>query len=149
MTAFFVVTNLIALVAFVAGWTRGGHPERFAVGVLLFDYLATSLIYRSWTHLFALQVAQDVCLLMIFCWLALKGARWWPVVTAGALALIVIVHFFTAVAPMGRDPVLSARLGLWFLIYTTLLAGVGERWLAGERPASEGPQWRRRVGAAP
>lgn len=149
MTAFFVVANLVAVAAFVAGWTRGGHPERFAVGVLLFDYLTSSLIYRSWTHLFALQVAQDLVLLTIFGWLALRGVRWWPVVTAGALALIVVVHFLTAVTPIGRDAVLSARMGLWILIYTTLVAGVGERWLAGERPVSERPQWRGRVGAAP
>ncbi|MGZ9114172.1 MAG: hypothetical protein ACXW3K_06065 [Brevundimonas sp.] len=144
-----MITNLVALAAFVIGWAKGGHPERFGVGVLLYDYLVTSLVYRSWTHLFALQVAQDVLLLLIFGWMALTGRRWWPGVTAGTLALIVVVHFLTAVAPIGRDPVLSARMGLWLLIYTTLLVAVGERWLAGERPVCGGLRRREPVRRAP
>ncbi|RZJ03964.1 MAG: hypothetical protein EON89_09645 [Brevundimonas sp.] len=124
---------------------KGGHPERFGVGVLLFDYLTSSLIYRSWTHLFPLQVAQDVLMLVVFILLAVRGVRWWPAVTVGALALIVTVHLLTVMAPIGRDAVLSARMGLWFLVYATLLAGVMERWLAGERPVSEARRWREGV----
>ncbi len=128
---------------------KGGHPERFGAGVLLFDFLTSSLIYRSWTHLFPLQVAQDLLMLAVFLWLAVRGVRWWPAVAAGALALIVTVHLLTVMIPMGRDAVLSARMGLWCLIYVTLLVGVVERWLAGERPVSKGRQWRKRVSPAP
>lgn len=117
--------------------------------MLLFDYMVSGLIYRTWNHLFVLQVAQDALLLTIFGWLALKGSRWWAAVVSGALALILVVHALTAMEIIARYAVLSARMGLWLLIYSTLLAGIGERWLAGERPVSEGRGWRRRVAAAP
>jgi len=86
-----------------------------------------------------------VLMLVVFILLAVRGVRWWPAVTVGALALIVTVDLLTVMAPIGRDAVLSARMGLWFLIYATLLAGVMERWLAGERPVSEARRWRERV----
>jgi hypothetical protein len=39
---------------------------------------------------------------------------------------------------------ISARIGLGILMALTLLAGVGERWLAGETAVADAVQWRRR-----
>ena len=69
----------------------------------------------------ALEAATNVLLLTVFGGLALRERRWWPLPIAA----------------------LSARPGLRLLIYLTLLAGVGERWLSGERPISEEAIWRR------
>lgn len=116
--------------------------------VLLLDHVCTTHVLR-WVSGPLWEAAPDVLLLTIFSWLALRGRRWWPFLMTASLVLIVMVHGLAALTPVGRYVALSARLGLWILIYLTLLVGVAERWLAGERPISEG-LWRRKcVSAAP
>ncbi len=38
----------------------------------------------------------------------------------------------------------SARLGLWIVVYLSLIAGVAERWLAGDGAGQGVAVWRRR-----
>ncbi len=137
----------MAFVAFVLGWLRGGHPERFGVMVLLVDHVGATHLF-AWVHSFALEAALDVLLLTIFGGLAFRGGRWWPYVVTAALALIVTVHLLAGLTWIGRYDALSARIGLWILVYATVLVGVGERWLAGDRAVSEDLSWRRRVSPA-
>lgn len=81
--------------------------------------------------------------MLIFGGLALKGDRWWPFAMTATLALVVLVHVSMALTPdLDHRADLSARLGLGILTTMSLLLGVFERWLAGERPVSELAAWR-------
>lgn len=112
--------------------------------MLLLDHVIVTHVFEWWPNV-VVEPAGDVVLLGLFVWLALRGGRWWPSVIAASLVLMMISHLLEATTPMGRYVALSARLGLWILIYLTLLAGVAERWLAGERPVSDSRRWRERV----
>ncbi|MBU3973342.1 MAG: hypothetical protein KKE42_06030, partial [Alphaproteobacteria bacterium] len=75
--------------------------------------------------------------------MSLKGDRWWPFLAAASLFLTGLIHAAMILIPeLDTRADLSARLGLTLLTVLALLAGVWERWLAGERPVSN--LWRRR-----
>lgn len=75
---------------------------------------------------------------LIVIWLALRSDRWWPLVAAASLTLCVVVELLERMNPgLSEYAAASAQLGLWIVVYLALVAGVGERWLAGERPVSE------------
>ena len=136
---------VINLAALVTGWRWGGHPERFGAATLLLVDMASTLYYRWWIG--DVQVgsaADDVIQLLIFGWLTLRSDRWWPFVVTASLALMVMIHFLTIVSDLPSFATTSARVGLWILLYVALLAGVAERWLAGEKTVSASGQWRRR-----
>lgn len=136
--------------AVIVGWLKGGHPERFGATVFVLTYLALGPAQR-WTigDIYIDTAISDSLLLLFLGWLALRSDRWWPFVLTAATALTLLVHICTVVTDISWAAAVSARVGLDLLANLALLAGVVERWLAGERPASEGQQWRRRVGAAP
>lgn len=116
--------------------------------VLLLDHFGATHVF-AWVHNPPLEAAEDVLLLTVFGWLALRGGRWWPLFVAASFVLMGMVHLLSGLSAMSRYDALSARLGLWILIYVTVLAGIGERWLAGEEPVGAGVPWRRRVSPAP
>lgn len=90
------------------------------------------------------HAVEDVLLMLVFGWLALKGDRWWPLAMTAAMALTVLVHVSMVLVPdLDRRADVAARLGLGVLTALSLLLGVFERWLAGERPVSERVRWRR------
>lgn len=81
---------------------------------------------------------------LIVLWLAVKSDRWWPLVAAASLTLCVVVELLERMnRGLSEYAAVSAQLGLWIVVYLALFAGVGERWLAGERPVSERAPWRR------
>ncbi len=84
------------------------------------------------------DAALDVAVTLFFGWLALTRDRWWPLVMTGVMVLTLLVHASMALMPH-LEPYsdLSARVGLALLGSVTLLAGAGERWLAGERTGSD------------
>ncbi|MDI6624807.1 MAG: hypothetical protein QME55_08755 [Brevundimonas sp.] len=88
--------------------------------------------------------AQAVAVMFILGWLALRSNRWWPLVAAAAVVLIVLVHGLTIVTSITPAAAVSARVGLWMVVNIALLAGVAERWLAGERAVGDRRTWRRR-----
>ena len=136
---------VINLAAFVIGWRWGGRPERFGVATLLLIDMASMLYYGWWIG--DVQVgsaADDVVQLLIFAWLTLRSDRWWPFVVTASLALMVMIHFLTIVSDLPSFATMSARIGLWILLYLALLVGVAERWLAGESAISSREIWRRR-----
>jgi hypothetical protein len=138
--------HVLGFVAFIAGWLRGGHPERFGVAVLIISYMVSSQTYR-WRvdDVYWAAAVQDVVLVMVFGQLALRSNRWWPAGMAALFTLVVLVHLLTVFDPnLTRYAATSAQVGLNSLINLTLLAGVFERWLAGERPASDRATWRPR-----
>jgi hypothetical protein len=64
------------------------------------------------------------------------------------MVLALMVHLAMVLSPDldGRADV-SARAGLGLLLMISLLAGVAERWLAGETPVSRSLDWHRRAEA--
>ncbi|MDP2116480.1 MAG: hypothetical protein Q8J71_03695, partial [Brevundimonas sp.] len=91
------------------------------------------------------EAALEIAVLVVFVHLALKSHRWWPFAAVAVMTLSVMVYFAQALVPeLDRRAQISAHVGLGIALYLTLLAGVGERWLAGERPVSENAVWRRR-----
>lgn len=94
----------------------------------------------------ALAAASASVITLIFTSLALRSGRWWPFVTATALILMLLVYVLELVTTdLTRYAASSAQLGLWLVVYLSLLAGVSERWLAGEPAASAAAIWRRRI----
>lgn len=142
-----MAVQILAGVSFVVGWLRGGHVERVATAVLFCDYALTSLaIGTACAH--GLVAASEFVITLIFAWMAFRLDRWWTLVTAAALALCALVFVLDWTIPaLGRNAAISAQIGLWLLVYVSLLAGVMERWLAGERAVSDIAVWRRRRAA--
>lgn len=125
-------------------WFKGGHPERLAAGLLVIGYVLSMLSapFRI-AGVVAGDAAADLVLTVIFGWMALNGNRWWPLVMTAILFLTLLVHLSVAVAPeLDHRADISARIGLGVLTVSCLFFGVVERWLAGERPASEAARWR-------
>lgn len=149
ITPFLAAYYLLSLVALVATWLKGGHPERLGA-------LATLIVFAVsfYTHQLRIDgfyvgdAVVDVGLTAFFVWMALTRDRWWPLVMSAIMALTLLVYVSALVAPgIGPYAVISARIGLGILTMLTLLAGVGERWLAGERPVSTTEIWRPRRAA--
>lgn len=121
---------------------RGGHPERLAVGVLFWDYvLGRSTSGMPGGH--DLVGISEIVVALIFVWIAFKSERWWLFVACAALTLCALVFLLEWTHPnLSEYAAISARLGLWFVIHLALLAGVAERWLAGEVAVSSRSIWR-------
>lgn len=138
--------HVLGQLAITVGWLKGGHPERFGAAVLLLDYLAGNLA-EHWQirDPYVYSLTQDVVVMVIFGWLALRADRWWPIAVTASLALIILVRIIGMSNPdMSRFAMLSGVLGFWLFLYTVMLASVVERRLAGEAAVSEGKTWRRR-----
>lgn len=131
----------------LVAWIRGGHPERLAACATLI-WMTTLIATPAWLHnvmvgdLPLFDVALELALLGIFIRMALKGGRWWPFAASAVVTLSVLVYLAMALVPeFDRRAEISAHLGLVVALDLALLAGVGERWLAGERPVSESANW--------
>lgn len=86
--------------------------------------------------------------MIIFLWLAFTGNRWWLLAASAALVLCSLVALVGFVHPdVSHYAAASAQIGLWMVVYLTVIAGVGERWLAGEPPVGATLIWRRRPAA--
>ncbi|HWQ87258.1 hypothetical protein [Brevundimonas sp.] len=134
----------MAFLSFIVGWLRGGHPERFGVAALLCDFAVTGLAVHTPVGQTAAAVSTFAVTLVVI-WLAFRSDRWWPFVAAASLTLSVLVDLLErANSGLSRYAAESAQVGLWIVIYLTLLAGVMERWLAGE-PAVSAVALRRRA----
>ena len=148
--------HLVAWIAFAIAWLRGGHPERFGVAVLLTGAMIEIFIVHWQIGELEIGIAgTQAVLLAVFARMAFRSVRWWPMVVTGCLVLILMVHLLTVLTPLSFYAAMSARVGLWLLLHVILLAGVAERWLAGEPAVSRTRRWRRRSprrqtgGAAP
>lgn len=132
------------MLAFALAWLKGGHTERLGVTVLIVAWVVSFAPPVMIGRLHADHAVEDVLLMVIFGWLALKSDRWWPLAMTVTMVLTVLVHVSMVLDPdLDRRADVAARLGLGVLTALSLLIGVFERWLAGERPVSEGAIWRR------
>jgi hypothetical protein len=140
--------EVITWSAFALGWLRGGHVERLSVAVLFWDYVFTHLVAPTGIG-DAAAMASTIVATLVILWLAFRSERWWLLVTAASLTLCSMVHIMEWMVPgLSQYAAESAQLGLWIVVFLSLIAGVGERWLAGERAVSDTAVWRRRRGAA-
>lgn len=112
--------------------------------MILIAFAAAFPTLRIWNvHLD--DAMLDLGVTLVFGWLALNRDRWWPLAMAAIMALTVMVHVaIFAVPALGEYAEMSARIGLGILMALALLAGAGERWLAGDRAISDRQTWRRR-----
>ena len=112
------------------------------------DYLLTTLMYETpASHVVA--AASAIVVTLVFIWLSFRSGRWWPLAATPALILCVMVFVLEWLNPdLSRYAAASARIGLWMVVYLVLLAGVAERWLAGEKPVCGAAIWRRRFGVS-
>jgi hypothetical protein len=143
---FVVIYYLALLAAVLVGWFKGGHSERLAAAAILSVFALSALLPhdRLW-NVDIVDALLDLGLAIIFAWQALTGNRWWPLAATAVLLLTMMVHIaMFAVPTMTVYSDLSARIGLGILLGVTVLAGVVERWLAGERPAGANARWRSR-----
>jgi hypothetical protein len=140
---FTIATILVA-------WIKGGHPERLGACAVLI-WVTTLIAAPAWLSYVMVgevplfDVALELALLAVLVRMALKGDRWWPFAASAVAALSVLVYPALAFVPeFDRRAEISAHVGLVVALDLAMLAGVGERWLAGERPVSAGDSWRGR-----
>lgn len=149
MTPVQMGTLYFTMATILITWMRGGHPERRGACALLV-WSAASIAAPDGLHrismgeLLVFETAIELVLLAVFVRLALKADRWWPFAASAVTVLSVAVYLARAFVPeLDRRAEISAHIGLLAALDLTLLAGVGERWLAGERPVSPTALWRR------
>lgn len=154
MTLFQLGALLLTLTTIAFAWARGGHPERFgAIAVLI--WAVTSVTAPGWLHRFVIEnvsvfeIVLELALLAVLVRMALAGHRWWPFAAAAVVTLSTMVFLAQVFLPeLDRRAEISAHVGLTIALNLTLLTGVGERWLAGEKAVCERAIWRR-PGRAP
>lgn len=116
--------------------------------MLVCDYAVTSLTAGTAVEN-EVGVASAGVIMLVFTGLAFRSDRWWPFVAAAALMLCVLVSGLEQLDPgLSRYAVRSAQMGLWIVIYLSVIAGVAECWLAGDGPG-QGVAVRRRRRATP
>jgi hypothetical protein len=136
VTPWYVALLILGLVAFAVALWKGGRIERQAVAVLSVNYVLTIGIDRlKVPHDVALVAGLDGVTALVFLWLALRYQRWWLLAATAGLVLCTLTWVIGLLHPgIGFVAVASAEIGEWAFVYLTLLAGVCERWLAGETP---------------
>lgn len=148
MTSFFIAAQIIAWMSFIGAWWRGGRVERLAATVLVCDYVLSSFFSRlPLSHAFEISTSVEILTTLIFLWLAAQEDRWWLLAAAAALVLCSLTGAMGLVHPgVSHYAAASGQIGFWIVVYLSLLAGVGERWLAGEAPVFRGGRkWTRQT----
>ncbi|MBX9460980.1 MAG: hypothetical protein KL785_07765 [Brevundimonas sp.] len=133
----------------VLAWFGGGRPERFAVGVLLLGGLLSGPA-NAWevNGIYPVWPALDGATLLILTGLCFRSDRWWPMVAASGYALMVLAQVIRLMDPtFSHYAMVSAHIGLGYVVDLALLFGVFERWMAGEKPAAP-VAWRQAVRTA-
>lgn len=154
MTPFQSFSLYFSLLVFGFVWLKGGHTERHGVVVLIVGYLASHFVTHwrldEW-HLDDWRVGEtavDVVVTLIFAWMALSHARWWTFTATAVMVLTLQVHLSMVLVPeLDERADVSARIGLGLLLVLSLLTGVAERWLSGEKPVSCSSVWKRPTSA--
>lgn len=140
MTHVQIAVLCFTVTVILIAWTRGGHPERLGACTILI-WMTVSIGAPSSLHqiligrLPVLDILLEAALLSVFLGMALGGGRWWPFAASAVGMLSVLVYLALPFVPeFDRRAEISAHLGLMAALNLTLLGGVAERWLAGERP---------------
>lgn len=132
---FFLVSTLVIL---PITWSRGGHPERTGVVVMLLTYLAGLFLQYVRVDQFMVGYClADLFMMAALIWMTLKYDRWWLFLASAAQALSVLSYVSVLSQPelTARENVAAQWIFGLISLYA-LLGGVLERWLAGEGPAA-------------
>lgn len=149
MTPFQSFYLALSLTVFALAWTRGGHTERAGVAIMVCAYVVS--LVAQYIHLNGFRIAEaaiDLVVLTGFGWLALRRDRWWTLAATALAVLVMVAHTMTFLTPdltsqqIRAD--IAARWGIGVLVMLSLGAGVLERWMAGEAPASRLADWKPR-----
>jgi hypothetical protein len=143
VTAFQALLQVLGVGAFGLGWLRGGRPEREAVAVLGLGYFLGNLLFYVRVRNFQLgEALSDLILLIGFGWLAFRRDRWWLLVAASLQTLVMAMHLLALADPgVSARADITARWGLLAMLLLVVMAGVFERWLAGEAPGTANARW--------
>lgn len=134
MTAWYIALQALGLAAFAIALWKGGRVEHQAAAVLIGNYVLTIAIPEG-PHGAVLVAGLDGATTLVFLWLALRHPRWWLLAATAGLALCTLTWVIGLVHPgVGFYAAASAAIGEWAVVYLTLMAGVVERWMAGEVP---------------
>ena len=138
--------HVLFVLAVIAGYWKGGPPERRGVQVLcamLVVQLSAHVVLPSrFDGVDAVSLCVDLMGLLGFGWIALSAMRYWPV-WAAALQLLSVSAHFARWVDLGLAPLAYAfmRSGPTFLVILVLLAGVVRHRLRLARLGSD-PAWR-------
>lgn len=133
---------LLMLTVLPLAWVKGGPPERRGATILLVAWVLSYLLQDvTLGKTYAGEAGVDAITTLVFLWMALTRRRWWLLAITAVMILLMVAHAATLVLPdLTQRGDRVARMGLGVLLPLSLLAGVGERWLAGERPGSPARQ---------
>ena len=129
---------LLVELALVLGlcWFKGGHTERLAAAwVLVIVVIDDAILPVVTVHGFRpLDGVMSLTTAGVFIWIAMTRDRWWPFFAAGSALLVVVLQLYVLLAgAIDLRAYISAHIGLMALLLLTMLAGVFERRVAGER----------------
>ncbi len=148
MAPFQIFYLLLSLLVFAVAWMRGGHTERAGVAIFVLAFVASLMVQPLTVNQFRLgEALVDLALCGALVWLALRRDRWWTLAAAAFAGLTLIAHALMFMTPHLEQAHVrmdvASRWGIGVLLILCLAAGVLERWMAGERPASNEARWRR------
>jgi hypothetical protein len=135
ISSFLIAYYVLSWAAIGALWLKGGRPERLTAGLMVLVFPVSYFLHPlRMGPVMVGDAALDIAMTVFFAWLALTRERWWPLVMTGTMVLTLLVHAAMLLMPhLDTYSDISARIGLGILSSLILLAGAGERWLAGER----------------
>lgn len=148
MAPFQLFFLLVSLGVFALAWLRGGHTERAGVAMFVLAYIASFVAQGVTLNGFRLgEAIVDLILLAALVWLALRRDRWWTLAAAAFAGLTMVAHAIMFITPDLQPEHIrtdvASRWGIGVLMVLCLGAGVAERWMAGEVPASRNARWSR------
>ena len=127
-----------ALAILPLAWVKGGHPERAGVALFIAAYVAAPFLegFRIGETMPAIAV-EDLIILSVLIWLALKYDRWWLLLASAAQSLNVLSHVALMVTPeLTAREAIGAQWVFGLISLYALFSGILERHLSGERAAS-------------
>ena len=132
---FFLISTLVIL---PIAWLKGGHPERAGVAVLLLTYVAAVFLQPLRIDRFFLGYAiTDLAMMAALVSMTLRYDRWWLFLASAAQGLSVLSYLTLLSRPeLTVRENIAAQWVFGLISLYALLAGVLERWLAGEPPAA-------------
>jgi hypothetical protein len=147
MTPFQIALLVELALALALCWFKGGHTERLAAAwVLVIVVIDDGILPEISFHGFRpLDTLMSLTMAGVFLWIAMTRDRWWPFLAAGSTLLVLVVQLYVLlVGGIDLRAYISAHVGLMALLLLTMLIGVLERRVAGERAVFETTSgWRR------
>lgn len=129
---------VFVVLACVFAFLKGDDPERTGAGAFIFGWFASILVQQELPEYSLIGVfVLDVAMLAVFCALAWKSRRSWPVWAAALQLISVMSNTIVLIAP--QTPLASQLTVVNLAGYGVLICiAVGTFWAWQERKASRG-----------